>query len=240
MVQFVLVHGGWQGAWCWGAVAAALRKGGHGVFAPTLLGSEDGEVDRIGVNLTAIGKHLIEEIRRNGLRDLVLVGHSGGGPVIQYVADRLSDITRRVVFVDAWVLQDGEAIHDVLPLPLAEAGRAAAAQRADNTVPMDPEVWKAHFMNGADSELVAATISRLVPVPLGWLEEPISLPRFWSAALPSSYVFLRDDKGVPAELYRQMAHRLGEPRVVECNGPHEAMLTHPAALAEAILAAVKD
>jgi hypothetical protein len=95
-------------------------------------------------------------------------------------------------------------------------------------------------MNGADSELVAATISRLVPVPLGWLEEPISLPRFWSAALPSSYVFLRDDKGVPAELYRQMAHRLGEPRVVECNGPHEAMLTHPAALAEAILAAVKD
>jgi pimeloyl-ACP methyl ester carboxylesterase len=240
VVQFVLVHGGWQGAWCWDGVAATLRSGGHQVFAPTLRGSEDGEVDRTGVDITAIGKQLMGEISDNGLSDLVLVGHSGGGPVIQYVADRLCDITRRVVFVDAWVLLNGEAIHDVLPSPLVEAARAAAAQSADNSVPMDPEVWESHFMNGADIGLVAATISRLVRVPLGWLEEPISLPRFWFSALPSSYVFLRDDQGVSAELYGQMAQRLGFPRVVECDGPHEAMLTHPAALAEAILAAAKD
>lgn len=239
-MQFVLIHGGWQGGWCWDAVAATLRDGGHRAFAPTLQGSEDGEADRTGVDLTAMGEGLIQGIRREGLTDLVMVGHSGGGPVLQYAADRLSGITRRVVFVDAWVLRDGEAIHDVLPGPLAEAGRAAAAQSVDNTVPMDHEVWKAHFMNGAGDELVAATVSRLVRVPLGWLEEPISLPRFWDAALPSSYVFLRDDRGVPAELYREMARRLGDPRAVECDGPHEAMLTHPEALAEALLAAARD
>jgi pimeloyl-ACP methyl ester carboxylesterase len=239
-VQFVLVHGGWQGAWCWDAVAAALRDGGHRVFAPTLRGSEDGEVDRAGVDLTAIGEGLVEAITHEELQDVVLVGHSGGGPAIQYAADRLLDITRRVVFADAWVLRDGEAIHDVLPSPLAEADRAAAARSADSTVPMDPAVWKAHFINGADDELVAATFARLVRVPLGWLEEPISLPRFWDAGLPSSYVFLRDDRGVPAELYREMARRLGDPRVVECEGPHEAMLTHPGALTEALLAAAKD
>ncbi|MFI7609725.1 alpha/beta fold hydrolase [Nonomuraea terrae] len=239
-MRFVLVHGGWQGGWCWDAVAARLRAEGHEVFAPTLRGLAEGEVDRAGVDLTAAGEGLVAAIEERDLTDLVLVGHSGGGPVIQYAADRLADRTRRVVFVSAWVLHDGEAIHDVLPRPLVEGDRAAAAQRPDRTILMDPGVWKAHFMNGATDEQVAAVADRLVPQPLGWLTEPISLPRFWTAEPPSSYVFLRDDRGVPMELYREMAGRLTNPRVVECDGPHEAMLTHPEALADALVTAAHD
>jgi pimeloyl-ACP methyl ester carboxylesterase len=37
-MQFVLVHGGWQGGWAWDAVAARLRAHGHEVLAPTLRG----------------------------------------------------------------------------------------------------------------------------------------------------------------------------------------------------------
>ncbi|GII59720.1 hypothetical protein Pth03_81090 [Planotetraspora thailandica] len=239
-MQFVLVHGGWHGGWCWDAVAARFRADGHQVSAPTLRGSEEGDVDRAGVTLTAIGEGLIAAIKQQGLEDFVLVGHSGGGPVIQYVADRFPEMTRRVVFVDAWVLRDGEAIHDVLPKHHAEAQRASAAQRPDQTISMNLDVWKANFMNGTTEEQSAAAADRLVPAPLGWLAEPISLPRFWTAQLPAGYVFLRDDKAVPAELYREMADRLGNPRIVECEGPHEAMLTHPEALATALLTAGTD
>jgi pimeloyl-ACP methyl ester carboxylesterase len=239
-MQFVLVHGGWQGGWCWDAVAARLRAAGHQVFAPTLRGSEAGDVDRAGVDLTAIGEGLVDAVGQRGLEDFVLVGHSGGGPVIQYVANRLKELTRRVVFVDAWVLRDGEAIHDVLPRALGEADRAAAAQRPDQTIPMNLDVWKAHFMNGATAEQVAAVADRLVPVPLGWLTGRISLPRFWTTQPPASYVFLRDDQGAPVELYREMADRLDNPRIIECDGPHEAMLTHPEALASALLTAGTD
>ncbi|GAA4588129.1 alpha/beta fold hydrolase [Planotetraspora phitsanulokensis] len=239
-MRFVLVHGGWHGGWCWDAVAARLRAGGHQVFAPTLRGSEEGDVDRAGVTLTAIGQGLIDAIKQQGLDDFVQVGHSGGGPVIQYAADRLTEMTRRVVFVDAWVLRDGEAIHDVFPPPHAEAQRATAAQRPDQTIPMSLDVWKAHFMNGATEEQCAAVAARLVPAPLGWLAEPVSLPRFWTARLPASYVFLCDDRGVPFELYREMAARLENPRIVECEGPHEAMFTHPEALASALLTAGMD
>jgi pimeloyl-ACP methyl ester carboxylesterase len=239
-VQFVLVHGGWQGGWCWDAVAAILRDAGHGVFAPTLRGSEDGEVNRAGVDLTAIGEGLVDAISRADLRDLVLVGHSGGGPAIQHAAGQLASTTRRVVLVDAWVLRDGESIHDVLPAPLPEMDRAAAARSADRTVRMDPAVWASNFMNGASDEQIAATARRLVPVPLGWLTERISLPGFWAAGLPSSYVFCRDDRGAPLEVYAEMARRLGDPRTVECAGPHEPMLTHAEAMAEALLSAAKD
>jgi hypothetical protein len=37
-----------------------------------------------------------------------------------------------------------------------------------------------------------------------------------------------------------MAGRLGNPRVLECDGPHEAMLTHPEALADTLVIAAKD
>lgn len=238
-MQFVLVHGGWQAGWCWDAVAPILRSRGHQVFAPTLRGSEEGAVDRSGVDLTTIGDGLVAAIKQEELRDIVLVGHSGGGPAIQYAADRLVENTWQVVFVDAWVLHDGESIYDVLPTPFADSGRAAAATRPDRTVPMDPAVWRTGFMNGATDDRIAEVWDRLVPVPIGWLEEPISLPRFWDAALPSGYVFLSEDQGMPTEVYRAMAARLSNPRIVECEGPHEAMLTHPAALAEAILAVTR-
>lgn len=240
-MQFVLVHGGWQGGWCWDAVSAALRSAGHEVFAPTLRGCEQGvAVDRVGVNLTAIGDGLVDAVKEHDLRDLVLVGHSGGGPAAQYAADRLSQHTRRIVFVDAWVLHDGQAINDVLPAPFVESSVKTAKASADHTVAMDPQTWSEHFMNGASEHAIAAVTSKLVPVPFGWLSEPISLPRFWGAALPSSYVFLRQDQAVPQELYRAMAGRLDQPRLLECDGPHEAMLTHPNLLAATLIDAARE
>lgn len=219
-MQFVLVHGGWLGGWSWDRVASDLRDRGHQVFAPTLTGS----------SLTEIGDRLVEAIRRAGLRDLVLVGHGDGGPVIQYTADRLANITQRVVFVDAWVLHDGEAIHDVLPDPLVEHNLTAA--ELSHSVPMEPAVWTGYYTNGGTDE---AEVDRLVPMPIGWLTEPITLPRFWNSAFLSGYVHLSDDRSGPLHLFREMARRLGNPRAVESAGPHEAMLTHPHALADALL-----
>jgi pimeloyl-ACP methyl ester carboxylesterase len=240
-MKFVLVHGGWQGGWCWDAVSAALRSVGHEVLAPTLRGSEQGvAVDRVGVDLTAIGDGLVDAVRDHDLQDFVLVGHSGGGPAAQYAADRLAEQTRRIVFVDAWVLHDGEAINDVMPAQFVESSVLAAKESADQTVAMDPQVWASHFMNGAAAHDIATVTNKLVPVPFGWLSESISVPGFWGAALPSSYVFLRQDQAVPQELYRAMAGRLDQPRLVECHGPHEAMLTHPDLLASALIDAALE
>ena len=38
MTTFVLVHGGWHGAWCWEQITPRLRGAGHAVNAPTLAG----------------------------------------------------------------------------------------------------------------------------------------------------------------------------------------------------------
>ncbi|HEY0449349.1 alpha/beta fold hydrolase [Actinophytocola sp.] len=233
------VHGGWQGGWAWDAVADNLRAAGHDVVAPTLRGLEEGDVDRAGITLHDMADDLVRQLDEQGLTDFTLVGHSGGGPVIQIVADRLRTQVRRVVFVDAWVLHNGECINDVLPRELAEAVAAMAAQTPDRTVAIPADMWQATFMQDAEESTLRDTVSRLVPSPYGWFDQPIQLARFWTDQPPSSFVFLRGDQAVPQEIYRAAAARLTNPRTVDCDGSHEAMLTHPKELAAALQVAIE-
>ena len=41
MSTFVLVHGGWNGGWCWEKVVPLLEETGHKVEAPDLPGLGD-------------------------------------------------------------------------------------------------------------------------------------------------------------------------------------------------------
>ncbi|MEV4603304.1 alpha/beta hydrolase [Amycolatopsis sp. NPDC049253] len=236
-MKIVLVHGGWQGGWAWDGVAEQLRAAGHDVFAPTLRGHEDGAVDRSGVTLTTMVDDLIDRIERHGFDRFVLVGHSGGGPVIQLIAEQRPERVERTVFVDAWVLADGECINDLLPDEVVGETTALAGQSTDNSITLPPEMFLGAFMQDADEELAARVLARLVPTPLGWLTEPVRLSRFFTSGVPSSYVFLQQDQAAPKAIYERSAGRLTDPRIVECPGSHEAMLTHPAELAKALLEA---
>lgn len=236
-MQFVLIHGGWQGGWCWDGVVSQLQAGGHSAWAPTLHGSEAGPVNRSGITLQDTADGLITAFLERDLHDVILVGHSGGGPVIQLLADRLETRIQRLVFVSGWVLLDGEAIIDHLPQAAIDALTASAASTPDATVPVDPELWKNAFMQDGTPEQWAAVLPRLTPYPLAWLTQPIHLTRFYSLNLPAGYIFLRQDQAAPQEMYQLMAHRLSHPRLVECEGSHEAMFTKPAELTAAILTA---
>ncbi|MEU4670454.1 alpha/beta hydrolase [Amycolatopsis sp. NPDC023774] len=236
-MKIVLVHGGWQGGWAWDGMAEQLHAAGHDVFTPTLLAHEDGAVDRSGVTLTTMVEDLIDRIERPGFDRFVLVGPSGGGPVIQLVAQQRPERVERTVFVDAWVPADGECINDLLPDELVGAVTALAEQSTDNSVTLPPEMFLGAFMQDADEALAASVAARIAPSPLGWLTEPVRLSRFFTSGLPSSYVFLPQDQAVPKTAYERSATRLADARIVECSGSHEAMLTHPAEIAKALLEA---
>merc|ERR1712000_321474 len=123
--------GGWVGGWVWDGVADELRRMGHEVIAPTLRGLEDGDVDRSGVTMSMMARDLIDQVRE----------------LIQLVAEAMPERIGRVVFVDAWVLRDGETINDVLPDPLVAATKALASQSDDNTIVMPPELWAASMQD---------------------------------------------------------------------------------------------
>jgi pimeloyl-ACP methyl ester carboxylesterase len=110
-MKYVLVPGGWQGGWAFDAVAAELHREGHQVEAVTLAGLEpDGPVDMDRPpNLTTHVDQVAEIVDRDRERPLALCGHSYGGMVIAGVADLLGDRLDQLVFIDAYVPEDGDS-----------------------------------------------------------------------------------------------------------------------------------
>jgi pimeloyl-ACP methyl ester carboxylesterase len=116
MATFVLVHGAWHGSWCWQRVRRRLQAAGHEVFTPTLTGV--GERSHLNARDVTLETHIADVenlIRWEELSDVVLCGHSYGGMVVTGVADRLPDRIRALVYLDAFVPDDGDSLIGLLP-----------------------------------------------------------------------------------------------------------------------------
>lgn len=117
--DFVLVHGAWCGGWIWERVAQQLRGLGHRVHTPTLSGLEESRPTQDSdIDLDTHINDITALIRQNHLQNVVLVGHSYGGMVITGVADMLPKGTiSALVYLDAFVPEDGKALIDYAPMP---------------------------------------------------------------------------------------------------------------------------
>jgi pimeloyl-ACP methyl ester carboxylesterase len=112
MSTFVFVHGGWGGGWSYKQVARRLRALGHEVYTPTLTGlGERAHVRPAGpaVDLDFHIRDILAVLRWEDLTDVWLVGHSYGGFVITGVADRAPERIGALVYVDAYVPENGDS-----------------------------------------------------------------------------------------------------------------------------------
>ena len=115
MSTYVLIHGAWHEGKLWEEVATPLRSKGHTVHTPTLAGNgQGGHIDRT-IGHAEAAQSAIDYINQHNLTDFVLLGHSYGGTIISKVAEAMPTRIRRLVYWNAFVLQDGESIDDVSP-----------------------------------------------------------------------------------------------------------------------------
>jgi pimeloyl-ACP methyl ester carboxylesterase len=127
MSTYVLVHGAWHGAWCWERVRAVLEKQGHQVFTPTLTGLADrSHLLTPQVNLDTHIADVENLIRSQELSNVALCGHSYGGCVISGVTERVADRIGALVYLDAFLLENGQSLHDTLPAVMRVAHVVAA------------------------------------------------------------------------------------------------------------------
>lgn len=103
----VLVPGFWLGGWAWREVEPPLQGAGIVTHPVTLPGLDGRGTEGVTLEdqIDAVSQLL------GGLDgEVVLVGHSGGGAVVQGVIDRRPKRVRRVIYVDSGPLRDGVAL----------------------------------------------------------------------------------------------------------------------------------
>ena len=139
MATFVLVHGAWSGALIWRPIAQALRRAGHEVYTPTLTGI--GERRHLLSREIDLGTHIrdvLGVIDYEDLTDIVLVGHSYGGMVVTGVADAVPEKIASLIYLDAFVPEDGQSLFGMLP---TDRPHAAAPGEEWLTAPLPVEAF---------------------------------------------------------------------------------------------------
>jgi pimeloyl-ACP methyl ester carboxylesterase len=114
MATYVIVHGGWDGGWSWRAIARALQSAGHEVYTATLTGS--GERVHLASPEVDLSTHIMDVVnifRYERLEDVVLVGTSYGGMVITGVAEQVPEQIKQLIYLDAFVPEDGQMLADL-------------------------------------------------------------------------------------------------------------------------------
>jgi pimeloyl-ACP methyl ester carboxylesterase len=190
MATYMLVHGGWGGAWEWRKVAQLLTATGHDAHRVTLTGLGDrAHLARPDVNLDTHVTDVLMALHYEDLSDVVLVGQSYGGAVVTGVADGAPERIRRLVYVDAFVPRNGESVNDLSPPAFVERMRQLAEASGDGWLVPLP------FAPGdlGPPEMEEWYAPKMVPHPLACFEQPISLTGACEA-VPRSYIDCRPDE----------------------------------------------
>ena len=168
---FVLVHGAWCGGWCYARVADLLRERGHRVFTPTLTGQGERSHLLTGtVNLSTHITDVLSVLHYEGLSDVVLAGHSYGGVVVTGVADRIPERISSLVYLDAFIPEDGQSLFDINIPANVQRYIANAGDFGGLAIPSPPAAF--FNVNAADAPRVDALAT---PLPLGCFSERLKL-----------------------------------------------------------------
>ena len=172
MAVYVLVAGGYCGGWAWREVVALLRAVGHEVHTPTLTGlGERVHLAHPCVDLDTHITDIVNVLAYEELVDVILVGASYGGMVITGVADGVSERLAHLVYVDAFVPEDGESLVDVVGRTSEVAQRWLRVEESGEwQIPPPPDD------------------PRCVPHPLGTALQPISLSSKEAGRIPTTFI----------------------------------------------------
>jgi len=229
MTNFILVQGAFRGGWSWQKVRRILQAHGCEVFAPSLTGAgERKHLNNAGITLEIWVADIVNLIEYEDLSNVILVGHSQGGIVIQAVAEQIPEKIAHLFFLDAPVLCDGEAAVDVLPQEVREKFGETLPDRMIKPFPLKPS-------NGFSAEETEWINARLTAVPTNPSLAKLSLKNPLAAQLARTFVFCTETPPMfPASFTRKRFDVENVPyRLIEAG--HDCILSQPQIVADLLI-----
>jgi pimeloyl-ACP methyl ester carboxylesterase len=253
MTDFLLIHGAGHGAWVWDEVKGVIEdsqraKVGlyHSLYAPGAIltpdlpghGARFGTDDPVRLDSDDAVGSLLGHLEAADVTRPVVVAHDLSGLIALEVVRRMKEPPRGLVLVGAVVPDLFHTVGEMLPLPTRVL--LALLRFLPGTPPESVTLHKEMGGRLLCSDMPyswasARILGRLQPIPLR-LFDALPHPEALEPACPVTYAVLARDGYLLPRSQRAMAASFPGARVVELDSGHEAPVTHPAEVAELILA----
>jgi pimeloyl-ACP methyl ester carboxylesterase len=221
---FLVCHGAWSAGWAWKKMHPMMAAAGHRLVTPTYTGlGERAHLANPSIDLETHIQDILNVVRYEDLHDIVLVGHSYGGMVATGVADRARDRVNQLIYLDAFVPEDGQSLLD-----LNETARPRMQELTKSgdgwRVPPNPT---SPDTPPADVEWLTA---RRVEMPIKCFETKLKM-HGGALTLPRSYIYAT--RITPADTFGPFAVRARSDsgwRYHEIDASHSPNISAPEAL----------
>jgi pimeloyl-ACP methyl ester carboxylesterase len=202
------------------------------VFTPTLTGVADrSHLSSPSVNLDTHITDVANLIRWEELSDVILCGHSYGGCVVSGVADRVSDRIGALIYLDAFVLENGQCLNDTIP-PEVRSKRLALAKEVGDSWKLPPIPAEEFNVNPRDRDWVNRQSTMQ---SLACFEQPMHLTGALNQIIDITYILASGWSPSPfPQFYKKAKAKGWKTTTIECG--HDVMLDRPEELAEQLLA----
>ena len=221
---FVLIHSPLVGPYTWKHVARAIQQQGLNVVVPTLISPDELQIpywEQHAGNVAQALQHV------SPAQSIILVGHSGAGPILPAIRAALPQPVAGYVFVDAGLPTNGMSRLDQFSDPQS---RAEFRQSAVNGL---LPVWTEEDLQAVipDNEIRRKFVEELHPLPLNVYEEKLPVFSGWPDA-PCAYLEFGPNPAYEGDV--ENARKAGWPHI-RLEGEHFHMLVDPDQVTRAIM-----
>ncbi len=235
----LLVHGSAHGAWCWRDLLPELESRGLKARALDLPSHGESLTDYTEVTLERYRDAILADIAKHG-GPVVLVGHSAGGYPITAVAETAPEKIAGLVYLCAYVPQDGMSLADIRR-SAAEHPVLALIERTD-----DGRAFRFKATEGAEAlyhdcpdEVAEFAKAHLGPQAIAPQVTPLHITAA-STDLPRHYVICDNDRVIPPEEQRKMVQGWPEAHVHHLPSGHSPFFSMPERLADLLIGIVQQ
>lgn len=231
---YLLIHGSWHDGRAWNDVAKILRNQGLDVHTPTIAG-HGAHADYKASHADCVDS-IVEYVRQHNLKNLVVLGHSFGGTIVQRLAEIESSRIKRLIFHNAFVLRDGESLYDMYPPIFHEIWEKITI---DNKIMLPFEIFRELFIGDVELEKAKEVYDNFwSPCCAASHYDKVPLKTFESLSIPRSIIYASTDNALPVGEYGwhpKFSNRLNIYRFTELPGSHEVLFSNPQKLTECII-----
>jgi pimeloyl-ACP methyl ester carboxylesterase len=229
MATYVLLHGGAAGSWIWKYCVQALRRNGHDVHTVTFTGFA--ERRHLISPFSTVETHVVDVLNTlefEEISDCILVAYSYSGSVAPGVVAAAAKRIRKVVYLDAIVVRQGETVSESMGYMNADQARAVAAGVRTGAVPIYSQVAEQQRAEAKQKpykmspERQAWLLEHLSNMPTACAVNPVAVGAE-AISVPVEYIAVSDTIMKPMH---ERARKLGW-NIHEVKGDHAILVGDP-------------